>query len=196
MATGELEFHPEPNELLSTEQFAERALFRLRRIVIAGAITDYEAARVTRLLEYLAIQSYGPVRVLLMSPGGGVFAGWAIYDAIRLLVERGVEIVVEVRGYAASMAAIILQAASRRLIAKNARLLIHEVSQSMLLETETASQSSERAEELGRLTGEIVTVLSRRMGWTELEVAGLIKKSDVWLTSAQALEFKLVDEII
>jgi ATP-dependent protease ClpP protease subunit len=68
-----------------------------------------------------------PITIVLNSPGGLVYDGLALYDHLRALSARGHHITVVVRGMAASMGGILLQAGDTRIIGRESELLIHEV---------------------------------------------------------------------
>lgn len=63
-----------------------------------------------------------PISIILNSPGGEEYHGLAIYDAIKTCKNH---VKIFVFGMAASMASIILQAADERILAPNARIMIH-----------------------------------------------------------------------
>lgn len=63
-----------------------------------------------------------PIKIILNSPGGDVYHGMAIYDAMRSCRNK---ITVIVYGYGMSMGSILLQAADKRVVAPNARIMIH-----------------------------------------------------------------------
>ena len=65
----------------------------------------------------------GVIDMRINSPGGVVPEGWAIIDKLRA---TGKKIIATIEGDAASMAAIVLLAASERKAYKHARLLIHD----------------------------------------------------------------------
>jgi ATP-dependent Clp endopeptidase proteolytic subunit ClpP len=80
------------------------------------------AERAIKNLHILDSKSSDPIEVLMTNPGGCFEAGLAIYDAIQLCKSP---ITIKVFGYAYSMGAVILQAADTRIMAPNARLMIH-----------------------------------------------------------------------
>lgn len=63
-----------------------------------------------------------PITILMNNTGGDEYHGMAIYDAIR---NTPCKVTVKVYGHAMSMGAVILQAADRRLMSENARVMIH-----------------------------------------------------------------------
>ena len=87
---------------------------------------DYRSAlkfiKNIRLLEGI---NHNPILIHLLSIGGSVDDGMAIYDAIA---QTRSKITILVHGYAASMGVIILQAADYRVLMPNAFLMVHGTS--------------------------------------------------------------------
>jgi ATP-dependent Clp endopeptidase proteolytic subunit ClpP len=68
------------------------------------------------------------VEVEINSPGGSVFEGVRIYNALRDASSRGVHVTATVNGIAASMGSVILMAGDERKMTKGSRVMIHEAS--------------------------------------------------------------------
>ena len=66
------------------------------------------------------------IELQINSPGGSIFDGFALIDFVRGLRDQGHDITTVGIGMVASMAAVILQAGSTRVMGKHALLLIHE----------------------------------------------------------------------
>jgi ATP-dependent Clp endopeptidase proteolytic subunit ClpP len=64
----------------------------------------------------------GDITILMNNPGGDWYHGAAIYDAIKGCENH---VTIRVLGHAMSMGALILQAADERVLAPNARVMIH-----------------------------------------------------------------------
>lgn len=110
------------------EHFIDNDLYIPTRTVYIGPTTEdgetnvLMAERVMKILHILDSKSDDPIEVLMINPGGSFDDGMAIYDAIQLCRSP---ITIKVFGYAYSMAAVILQAADQRLLAPNAKVMIH-----------------------------------------------------------------------
>lgn len=110
------------------EHFIDNDLYIPTRTVYIGPTgEDAEtnvlmAERAMKILHILDSKSADPIEVLMINPGGSFDDGIAIYDAIQLCRSP---ITIKVFGYAYSMAAVILQAADERLLAPNAKIMIH-----------------------------------------------------------------------
>jgi ATP-dependent Clp endopeptidase proteolytic subunit ClpP len=110
------------------EHFIDNDLYVPTRTVYIGPTTEdgetniLMAERAMKILHILDSKSADPIEVLMINPGGDFEAGLAIYDAIQLCRSP---ITVKIFGYAYSMGAVILQAADERILAPNARIMIH-----------------------------------------------------------------------
>ena len=70
------------------------------------------------------------ITVIFNSPGGSVIHGMALFDEMVTLSQRGGgqhKLTTVVRGYAASMGGILLQAGDKRVCGKESYLMIHEI---------------------------------------------------------------------
>lgn len=105
-----------------------------RTIYMGSAINDQDgesgtdgamAERVIKALHILDSSAPGgdkPITIIMNNPGGDEYHGLAIYDAIKACNNH---VTIIVYGYAMSMGSIILQAADKRIMAPNARMMIH-----------------------------------------------------------------------
>ena len=71
---------------------------------------------------------HGTVNLCIRSGGGDVYAGFAGMDYIRTLIAQGFIIETTVYGLCASAATFLLLAGSKRLMGRNAYVLIHQLS--------------------------------------------------------------------
>ena len=97
-----------------------------------GAVNDDTARKCMRQLTTWARMSPEgepcSIEIIFNSPGGGIIAGMALFDHILGLREAGHHITTVAMGMAASMAGILLQAGNKRVMGKEAYVLIHEAS--------------------------------------------------------------------
>lgn len=130
----------------------------------------------------------GPLEVHLNSPGGEVFDGIAIYNA--LLARHDVTVMID--GLAASIASVIAMAGNPVLIARNAQMMIHD---GFGMAIGTAQDMRDLAELLDRTSNNIAGIYSDHTGrpasyWRE------IMKAETWYDSAEAIEYGLADRLI
>ena len=147
-------------------------------------------------LQALMRTSKEPILIMVSSPGGVVLPGLALYDEIMELRKEGIHVTMRVCGYAASMAAIVLQAAEVREAQENSRILIHEVSRFTFWSEDKPSDLEEQLVEMKKLQAILLGIISGRSGKTIDELEELIWKRDVWFSAEEALEFGLIDRIV
>jgi len=183
----------EPEASLRLEEWLDYKLLKERTVVLAGDVELAQMKATTKLLLYLGAQNKDPIRVILNSPGGEVYVGLLLFVTLKELVRRKIEVIVEVRGLAASTGAIILQAGSKRVASRYSRFLIHEVSS---ISWGKASEQEEQVKELLKVNDMLAGILAERTGKSMEEIEKIWKKTDYWMSAQEALKFGLVDEVV
>ena len=91
---------------------------------IENGESGVEAVMAERVIKALHLldQKNEPITIIMNNPGGDWYHGMAIFDAIKGCQSH---ITIKVYGMAMSMGALILQAADKRVMAPNARCMIH-----------------------------------------------------------------------
>jgi len=151
------------------------------------------AKDVVKELLYVSLKNTEPIKVILNSVGGEVYAGLLIYNTIKDLVKQGINVEVEARGLAASMGCIILQSGSKRTASKNTRFLIHEVA---TWDWGKVTEMEEKVIEVRKVNNMLRDIISERSGHPKEEIDKLWTKKDVWYSADEAKEFGLIDEVI
>lgn len=129
------------------------------------------------------------VEVHINSGGGSVFAGSEIYTALRSY--KG-DVVVKIVGLAASAASVIAMSGKRVLMSPTAQMMIHNVS----AYSEGDYRDMEHTAEILRNANEtIANAYMLKSGMNKEELLGMMDK-ETWLTPHQAVELKLIDEIM
>lgn len=80
------------------------------------------AIKALHILDSVAPTGDKPITVIMNNPGGDEYHGMAIYDAIKACKNH---VTIVVFGMAMSMGSIILQAADKRVMSPNSRIMIH-----------------------------------------------------------------------
>ena len=168
------------------------ALLEDRVIFLGEPVTDTVASLIVAQLLYL--ENRDPekdVFLYINSPGGSVTAGMAIYDTMQHIKPDVNTICV---GMAASMGAFLLAggAKGKRMALPNSEMMIHQPSAGthgqvtdMVLHVKHFEQNKIR---LNR-------ILAANVGRSEDEVAEACER-DNYMTSAEALAFGLIDQIL
>lgn len=143
----------------------------------------------TEFITQLAQSNGQETRVRLNSPGGDVFQGLAIYNAIK---EHG-QCDIYIDGLAASMASIIMLAGRRIFAAKNAMIMIHNPSvggyEGDSKKLKATTQLLDKVKQLA------IESYSERTGLSNEELTTMLD-NETWLTAQEALEQGFIDEII
>jgi len=141
-----------------------------------------------------------PITLIVNTPGGNVFAGLALYDAIKY-IRKGDEdaglppIVINTvaRGMAASMGGIIFQAGAERRIEENAFILIHEISD---ITAGTTSELEDEVKFTKRVQKRLINILAERSTLDTTTIDKKWKRKDWWLDSSEAVELGFADVVV
>ncbi len=124
------------------------------------------------------------VEVEINSPGGSVFEGNRIYNALRGMSARGVEITTTVNGLAASMGSVILMAGDKRRMTTGSRIMIHEAS---TVAWGDARALRKNADLLEGISAEIAGIYAERTGGDQKAIRSLMF-AETWMTADEAKE--------
>lgn len=129
------------------------------------------------------------IEVQINSPGGEVFAGVAIYNALRTHPAR---VTTRVDGIAASIASVIAQAGDHRVMVESAQMMIHEA---WGLAVGSAADMREMADLLDRQCDVLAGIYANRSGRPVDECRERMR-GESWLTDQETLDAGLADEIM
>jgi len=153
-----------------------------RTIYLFDTIDEYSTAEVFKFLQVLETDnSKKPIKIILNSVGGDVYAGLALFDRIKI---SPCKIITVGTGLIASMALIIFLAGKERVITPNAVLLNHQAS--MTANGRTADIKIEAAE-ISRLEKIMLNIISTITCQPIKKLKLEIDKGDYYITAATAL---------
>ncbi|MGA2513507.1 MAG: ATP-dependent Clp protease proteolytic subunit [Candidatus Limnocylindrales bacterium] len=134
------------------------------------------------------------VEIIVTSPGGDALQGMALFDYIGEMRRKGHHITIHALGYAASMAAILLQAASWRVIGRESWLLVHEVSADS---SGKVGEMEDTVKMLEKMCARVADIfVERAEGKIDLETfTDSWGRKDWWMDSEEALRLGFVDEV-
>ena len=132
------------------------------------------------------------IEIIFNSPGGAIIDGLALYDHIQIAKRRGHHFTTTALGMAASMGGILLQAGDKRTMGAESVLLIHEASFGA---SGSMGQVEDTVELIKKLQERLLNILCSRSTMTVDEMKHKWERKNWWLTSPEALELGLVDEI-
>ena len=130
----------------------------------------------------------GTIHVRINSPGGNVFDGTAIANAIK---SHPAKVIVHIDGLAASISSIIALAGDEVVMAENAFFMFHEA---WSVSIGSASDFREEADLLDKIDGVLAKTYVNKTGKDEKEIKDLMA-AETWLTAEEALEIGMIDRI-
>ena len=163
------------------------------RIIFLGVGIDDDVSNIitAQLLFLASNDSSSDISLYLNTPGGQVSSGLAIYDTMQI-VEPDVATICT--GMAASMGSVLLCAGApgKRSALKHSRVMIH---QPLGGARGQASDILIAAQEIEKTRKELYTIISEHSG-QPLEKIYADGDRDFWMTSQEALEYGMIDEIL
>ncbi|MEW6256940.1 MAG: head maturation protease, ClpP-related [Pseudomonadota bacterium] len=160
-----------------------RAEGEVLTLSLSGAVGD--DIRLEDVKSALA-QARGPVAIELNSPGGDVFEGIAIYNA--LLAHAG-KISIKVLGLAASAASIIAMSADELEIGSGAFLMIHNA---WALSVGNADDHEAMSSTLREVDASLAGIYAARTGKSVADIAAMMK-AETWLNADRSVELGFAD---
>ncbi|MFC3199053.1 ATP-dependent Clp protease proteolytic subunit [Parapedobacter deserti] len=163
------------------------------RIIFLGEPVDDRVANIIQA-QLLFLQSADPkkdIQLYINSPGGSVYAGLGIYDTMQYI---GPDVATICTGIALSMAAVLLcaGASGKRAALPHARVMIHQTSGGM---QGTAADMDISIRQTLKMQQELYRIIASHSRQA-YEVVGKLSDRDHWMTSAEAREFGMVDEVL
>ncbi len=163
------------------------------RIIFLGLpIDDFVANVIQAQLLYLDSADPGKdIQIYFNTPGGAVHAGLGIYDTMQYVT---CDIATICTGMAASMGAVLLCAGTKgkRSALKHSRIMIH---QPMGGAQGQATDIEITAREILKLRAELYLIIAEHTG-KSLEKVEKDSDRDYWMTSKEALEYGMIDDIL
>lgn len=163
------------------------------RIIFLGyPINDEVANIVTAQLLFLdSTDRSRDINMYINSPGGSVYSGLGVYDTMQYVSPDIATICI---GVAASMACVLLGAGTKgkRAALKHSRIMMHQPSGAI---GGQASDIEITVNEIKKIKKNLYDIISVHSGKTVKQVEKDCER-DYWLTSEEAREYGLVDEVL
>ncbi len=163
------------------------------RIIFLGVPIDDDVANIiqAQLLFLASNDGAGDISLYINTPGGQVSSGLGIYDTMQI-IEPNVATICT--GMAASMGSVLLCAGApgKRSALKHSRVMIH---QPLGGARGQASDILIAAQEIEKTKKELYSIIAEHSGQS-LERIYADGDRDYWMTSSEALEYGMIDEIL
>jgi ATP-dependent Clp protease protease subunit len=163
------------------------------RIIFLGYPINDEVANIVTA-QLLFLESTDRVRDIQMyinCPGGGVYAGLGMYDTMQFITP---DIATICTGMAASMGQVLMCAGAKgkRTALKHSRIMMHQPSAGAMGQ---ASDVEITVNEVKKVKHELYEIISFHTGQSVERIAEDCNR-DKWMTSIEAKEYGLVDEVL
>ena len=163
------------------------------RIIFLGVPIDDDVANIiqAQLLFLASTDSSSDISLYINTPGGQVSSGLGIYDTMQIIEP---DVATICTGMAASMGAVLLVAGEKgkRSALKHARVMIH---QPMGGAQGQASDIEITAREIQKLKKELYTIIAEHSN-NPYERIEKDSDRDYWMTSLEAKEYGMIDEVL
>lgn len=157
-------------------------------VYIYDAIDSWFGVDAGQFVRDLAALDVETINLYVNSPGGSVFDGVAIMNALR---RHKAQVVATVDGLAASAASFIVQAADEVVMGFGSEMMIHEAS---AICWGNAADMQETAGILDQLSGTIADIYAERAGGTADEWRDAMR-AETWYSAQEAVEAGLADRV-
>lgn len=167
-------------------------LLKERVVFMVGPVNDQTANLVVAQLLFLESENPNKdISLYINSPGGGVYAGLAIYDTMQFIKP---DVSTMCTGLAASMGAFLLNAgaAGKRYSLPNSRIMIH---QPLGGAQGQATDIDIQAREILSLRDRLNALLAKHSGQS-IEVIHEHTERDHYMDPEQAKQFGIVDKVL
>jgi ATP-dependent protease ClpP protease subunit len=165
-----------------------RAQARGAEIAIYDEIGAFGIPAKAFLDELRALGPVAELTVRIHSPGGSVFDGVAIYNALK---RHDAAITVWIDGIAASIASMIAMAGDEVVMPENAMLMLHDPSGLVM---GTAADMRGMAEALDKMKAGMVAAYRDKSGRDDAEIQALMV-AETWLSAEEAVGLGLADRV-
>jgi len=168
--------------------FTARATDGVAELAIYDEIGSYGVPAKTFIEEMKGLGDVSELTLRINSPGGSVFDGIAIYNALK---RHPAKITVTVDGLAASIASVILCAGDEVVMPRNALIMIHDPSAVVM---GSARDMRSMAEALDKMRDGLVSAYHDKTGRDQPDITDWMAQ-ETWFDADEALEAGFADRI-
>lgn len=165
-----------------------------RTMVIDGAIMDTEGYCNT-LMRWSRATPGCDIRILLNTPGGSIFDGNALVSTIKDLQRKGHKFTVKGTGAVFSYGAVLLAMGDRRIMDRDAVLMIHSLQAVGRGLTGSMESVEDQTEMLKQVNTRLLRILAEKSNLSQDKLAELTLRKDFYCGSEDCLRYGFCDEV-
>lgn len=138
--------------------------------------------------EQLNVMDSDEINIRINSPGGSVFEGMAIFEAIK---RHKSKTIIHIDGLAASIASVIALAGDEIVMSEGAFFMIHEVWSIVM---GTSDDMRKEADTIDKIQDTVIGIYARNSDLNRSEVLDAVKE-ETWFNAEEALEAGFINRI-
>jgi len=177
-----------PRKKAPKEIDIHQVLLQSRQVFLNGEVNDEKAFEVNARLLALAEVSDEPIALWINSPGGSIYAGWAIIDTMRGLK---VPVCTFICGYACSMGGLISIAGHKRVMTSNSIWMAHEMHTGCV---DYAGKFQARSEHIAKMDKKIRVWLGDHTKLTSKDIEEAMR-GELWLNAKECQRRGIIDMV-
>lgn len=139
-----------------------------------------------------ANQSAEEITLHIISPGGDVFEGYSIYNALK---NSGKKITTHIEGTCASIATLVAAAGQNIIMNRTAQFMIHNPKVSGLSSDADSKRLRNVADQLDQIKSILIDVYERKTGLSKEKLWALYD-NETWMTADEAEQMGFIDESV
>lgn len=168
-------------------------LMQSRILFIDDVIDDYLTSQIIAGLLYLDSVNNKEITIFINSPGGQVYSGLGIIDAMRRVKSPIKTVVI---GVAASMAAVILTYGDKRQATKYSTIMFHEPSGGVGGQYTDVKLAAEEMLRVKKILNEIIDEKTNIRGVVGHDNFEDYLTRDKWLDPSEAKKLEIIDDVL
>jgi ATP-dependent Clp endopeptidase proteolytic subunit ClpP len=165
-----------------------------RTLVIDGAILDTEA-QCNTLMRWNRMEPKCDIRILVNTPGGSIFDGNVLVSTIKDLQRKGHKFTIKGAGAVFSFGAVLLSVGDRRILDKDAVVMIHSLQAMGQGLTGSMESVADQTEMLRQVNNRLLGALAERSNLSREKLEEMTLRKDLFLSASEALKYGFCDEI-
>ncbi len=159
-----------------------------------SGVDAFMVERIAKNLRVLDAIAKEPITIIMNNPGGDMYHGFAIYDAI---VACRSHVTIEVLGHAMSMGSVILQAADERVMHPNSSQMIHYGTLAFSGHSKTGIKWADQEKKLSNKMEQIyLAKMKKKDPLYTLQRLRHLLDHDTFLSAEESVKLGLADKVL
>jgi ATP-dependent protease ClpP protease subunit len=165
-----------------------------RTLVIDGPILDTEG-QCNTLMRWNRMDPGCSIRILVNTPGGSIFDGNVLISTIKDLQRKGHDFTIKGAGAVFSFGAVLLAVGDRRILDKDAVVMIHSLQAMGQGLTGGMESVADQTEMLRQVNNRLLGTLADRSNLSREKLEEMTLRKDLFLSATEALKYGFCDEV-